>query len=868
MNKSIISVVIFIFIYHNHFFSQNVNYEIKISELKAKGDNNDGGGFFGSQDPTWFIWLMDNGTTASSLLNWQATGCIHTSNFYDVWWSGNTTNGPNIPHNWLTVYNTDATMIMTEMEGWEDDCGSGCDYNPNPSFWSSCFSIGDDNKDNRANSGNIGFLMDPPCTWNQYEINTGDYYARIQIYWDYVTPINPGIISGNQTICPGGDPSLFSSTANASPFHSSFSYQWQEDPGCIGTFSDIIGANQNTYDPPPGLLQTTCFRRVLNSSCGTLFSDTITVNVGSGSTNASSITTSIGSICLGQSSTLEAIGGSLGNNANYYWYENGCGLGAPVDSGSIITVSPSTTTTYFVRIESPCFSGPCVNITVDVLQPSTPPSGIITATTTVCPGQSINLSVQGGTLGSNASWKWYSGACGGVSIGNTSIITTSPNVTTNYYVRAEGTCDTTFCETITINVGVSSSPPDSVQISNNNICPGDSVLLIQSGGSLGNGDTWVWYTGACGAVPVGVGDSLFVNPNSTETLYIRAIGTCGASACKDTTIIVQNGSIQASGVSASENNFCKGISSDLNVVGGSLSAGANWNWYENSCGGVSIGSGTSISVTPGYSTNYYVRAEGGNCGNTPCESIFINVFDAQAYFVPFDTVCGLTKPFLLTGGMPTGGSYSGTGVLNQLFHPATSGYGTHLIYYSYISDNGCTAIDSTNLTIVPSSITGHAEVNIKECNDGGVSILIEASGSLTGDYTMTWSTNEIANPLTNVPAGYYSVTIGDGSGCTYFIDSIEVTTTLLCVDIPNTFSPNEDLYNDTWNIDLSPYGGAKYVQVFSKWGQVVLSLGEIDDFIWDGKYKNRNLPAGTYYYSMELNNPDYGKQTGPITIVR
>ena len=868
MKNLVILTIITLLIYQNPLFSQNVNYEVKITELKAKGDQNEGGGFFGSQDPTWFVWLMDNGTTASSLLNWQATGCIHTSNFYDVWWSGNTTNGPNIPYNWLTVNNTDATMIMTEMEGWEDDCGSGCNYNPNPSFWSSCFSIGDDNKDGRANSGNISFLSDPPCTWNQYEINTGDYYARIQIFWNYVGGISAGNVTGNQSICPSGDPTAFSSTNNANPFHSSFSYQWQEDPGCTGNFSDIIGANQNIYDPPPGLIQTTCYRRVLNTSCGTLYSDTITVTVGSGSTNPSSVSATNTTICLGQSTTLEANGGILGNNANYYWYENGCGSGLPIDSGAIITLNPTTTTTYFVRIESSCFTGPCVNVTVNVLQPSVSPISIIAPSTTVCPGQAINLTVQGGSLGSNANWQWYTNSCGGIGVGNGPVITASPSISTTYFVRAEGSCDTSSCASITINVGVSSTPPDSVQVSINNICPGDSVLLVQNGGSLGNGDTWVWYTGACGAVPVGVGDSLYVNPNNTTTYYVRAIGICGASLCKDTTITVQNGSIAPSGIIASENNFCKGISTTLSHQNGILSQGAEWIWYENSCGGVPIDTGNTITVSPGYSTNYYVRAEGGNCGNTSCASIFINVFDAQAYFVPFDTLCGLTKPFLLTGGMPSGGIYSGSGVINEQFHPVTAGYGTHLISYTITSDNGCSASDSTNLTIVPSSISGEAEVKVEECNDGGVSILIKASGSLTGDYTMTWSTNEIANPLTNVPAGFYSVTIGDGSGCTYFIDSIEVNETILCVDIPNTFSPNNDLYNDLWEIDLTPYGGANYVQVFSKWGQIVLNLGEVNEFIWDGKYKNKNLPSGTYYYSMELKNPDYGKQTGSITIVR
>ena len=854
--------------YPLNIFTQNINYQVKISELKAKGDQNDGGGFFGSQDPTWFISLMDNGTTASSLLNWQNTGCIHTSNFYDVWWTGNPTNGPSIPHSWLSVSNTDATMVMTEIEGWEDDCGSGCNYNPNPSFWSSCFGFGDQNKDGPANSGNINFVNDPPCSWNQYEINTGDYFARLQINWDYVIPLDPGVVSGNQTVCPGGDPSLFTSDANAYPFHSSFSYQWQEDPGCTGNFSDIIGADQPTYDPPVGLLQSTCYRRVLISACGTFFTNTITVNVGSGSTNPTSTNASQSPICSGASCDLAVIGGSLGLGANYYWYENGCGSGPIVDSGSVITVNPTTTTTYYVRIESACFTGPCVSVVVDVLQPSVAPSNIIAQSTTICPGQPTNLSVQGGSLGSNANWNWYSASCGGLNVGTGPIVSVSPNVTTTYYVRAEGSCDTTVCENITINVGISSTPADSIELSVNNICPGDSCLLIQSGGVLGNGDTWVWYTGACGAVPVGVGDSLIVNPNSNTTYYVRAIGICGASACADTTIFVQSGSIAPTGIEANNNNFCVGDSSTLQIENGFLSNGASWIWYNNSCGGDSVGIGTSITVYPNNSSNYYVRAEGGICGNTECQSVFINVFDAQAFIVPFDTLCGLTQPILLTGGMPTGGIYSGNGVSNNHFYPASAGYGSHMISYSFISDNGCTAADSTLFTIVPSSINATAEVNIEECSQGGVNILINATGSLTGDYTMTWSNDEIANPLTNVPAGFYSVTIGDGSGCTYYIDSIEVDRTVLCVDIPNTFSPNNDLYNDTWNVNLEPYGGASYVQIFSKWGQIVFSLNEINDFSWDGKFKNKPLPAGTYYYIMELNDIEYGKQTGPITIIR
>ncbi|MFT7157262.1 MAG: hypothetical protein ACI8Q1_002279, partial [Parvicella sp.] len=76
-------------------FSQNVNYNITVTELYADGDNNDGGVGLNDQDPTWFVWAMDNGTTPGSLTAFQATGCISTTNTYGVWWAGNPAhNGP------------------------------------------------------------------------------------------------------------------------------------------------------------------------------------------------------------------------------------------------------------------------------------------------------------------------------------------------------------------------------------------------------------------------------------------------------------------------------------------------------------------------------------------------------------------------------------------------------------------------------------------------------------------------------------------------------------------------------------------------------------------------------------------------------
>lgn len=56
---------------------------------------------------------------------------------------------------------------------------------------------------------------------------------------------------------------------------------------------------------------------------------------------------------------------------------------------------------------------------------------------------------------------------------------------------------------------------------------------------------------------------------------------------------------------------------------------------------------------------------------------------------PFDEVCIDAPPFILTGGTPEGGIYTGTGVELGWFYPQVAGEGEHLITYTYEDGNGC-----------------------------------------------------------------------------------------------------------------------------------------------------------------------------------
>lgn len=124
-----------------------------------------------------------------------------------------------------------------------------------------------------------------------------------------------------------------------------------------------------------------------------------------------------------------------------------------------------------------------------------------------------------------------------------------------------------------------------------------------------------------------------------------------------------------------------------------------------------------------------------------------------------------------------------------------------------------------------------------------------------------------ANPVTSTTVTTtYTVFITDVNGCTNW----DTVTVYLYPEIiiPNGFSPNGDGKNDYWVIDNIQQFPDNTVEIYNRWGELLYSVkGYKNDF--DGKYKGKDLPAGTYYYVINLNTPLYPKPyTGPLTIFR
>lgn len=104
-------------------------------------------------------------------------------------------------------------------------------------------------------------------------------------------------------------------------------------------------------------------------------------------------------------------------------------------------------------------------------------------------------------------------------------------------------------------------------------------------------------------------------------------------------------------------------------------------------------------------------------------------------------------------------------------------------------------------------------------------------------------------------AGCYTIVAVDRSG------NESRNNTVLCVDnctfykLPNSFTPADDKSpNNTFKAFRCPrFVRSVQFTVFNKWGQKVYESSDNIDLNWDGQdSKNRDLPAGVYYYRAEV----------------
>ncbi len=135
------------------------------------------------------------------------------------------------------------------------------------------------------------------------------------------------------------------------------------------------------------------------------------------------------------------------------------------------------------------------------------------------------------------------------------------------------------------------------------------------------------------------------------------------------------------------------------------------------------------------------------------------------------------------------------------------------------------------------------------------------------NYTFQWThlntgtiynSQNVANPVSISGFNTYVVNVTN-PWCQFATDTVVVFKEMDLSDfpviIPNAITPNGDGKNDEWIIENIEYYPDAIINVYNKWGQLVYS-GRGNHKPWDGTYKGRILPPGSYMYSIKISDTE------------
>ncbi|MDP4261204.1 MAG: gliding motility-associated C-terminal domain-containing protein [Bacteroidota bacterium] len=208
---------------------------------------------------------------------------------------------------------------------------------------------------------------------------------------------------------------------------------------------------------------------------------------------------------------------------------------------------------------------------------------------------------------------------------------------------------------------------------------------------------------------------------------------------------------------------------------------------------------------------------------------------------------------------------SNPSIANPVFTPQST-----TTYTVTASTGNCTAQDAFVVTVFPGATANAGPDAIIIAGD---IYTMHGTGS-SGSYLWTPSAGLSASNILNPSASpsqttTYTLKVTTSQGCVA-ADSIVITVVPYCVKPMEAFTPNGDGINDVWLVTNGTgcLDKAK-AEVYNRYGAKVFEAENYQNN-WDGTYKGKPLPDGTYYFviTYRLINGKDQYLKGNVTILR
>lgn len=623
---------------------------------------------------------------------------------------------------------------------------------------------------------------------------------------------------------------------------------WSQTSGTGGTFDAIAG----TFTPAAGATSST-FEYSL-SAVAPCVADvsmaTITINAQPNAGTDGAIT-----ICNSDTTTINLFDLITGEQAGGTWTQTS-GTGGTFDAvaGTFTPAAGATTSAFTYTLIG---TAPCINdSSIATITINTQPNAGTDGAVTICDSDTTTINLFDLITGEEPGgvWSQISGT-GGTFDAVAGTFTPASGATSStfmYMITAVAPCvDDMSVATITINTQPNAGVDGGVTICDSDTTTINLFDLIsgeQSGGvwtqTSGTGGTFDpvagTFTPASGATSSTFEYTLAAVSPCTDDISLATITinptTTPVTGFTYITPVCSNGTNPIPSPDAgfsTTGTFASTVGLDINPVTGEINLATS---------------------TPGtYTVTYTVAATGCATNGSSTFEITITAAPTATIDYPASPFCADATSGLVTFSGTTGGTYGSTAGLSidattGEIVPNTSTPGTYIVTYTVAAAGGCAELIATTEVTIESEIA----------------IAIE-EGCIAGNYTLTASSDDsnatyewfnalnmslgTGNTLVITAEGVYTVRATSAEGC---VSEQTIDVDSFYCDIPKGVSPNNDGFNDTFNLtDLKP----RSVKIYNRYGMQVFEQGSGYTNQWYGQSKNGGeLPDGTYYYVVELDN--------------
>ncbi len=283
----------------------------------------------------------------------------------------------------------------------------------------------------------------------------------------------------------------------------------------------------------------------------------------------------------------------------------------------------------------------------------------------------------------------------------------------------------------TITMVVNPILPVSVSITTptTTICAGTQVTFLATAQHGGTSPSFQWKVNGTNAGANNQSYSFIPLNGDVVSCVLTSNAVCpiGNPATSNSLTMTVNTNLPVSiSISTPTNPFCQGNPVTFTATPGNGGTLPAYQWKVN---GVNAGTGTSTytyNPVNGDQVSCVLTSNLGCTQNNPASSgnIIMSSLTAPSvsFTLCFDSITTVgASPFILKGGIPLGGTYSGPGVdpLTGVFTPSSTGVGTKTITYSYTNVSSCSALMTKNI-IVQAAPVFNCGSNLTDIRDNKV----------------------------------------------------------------------------------------------------------------------------------------------------